>query len=748
MKSDRKVAAPKAGVKTDASTSFEASNIPEGLGAALVKACRGRPLPKPPTAEIIPFPTVQAISATLRGANGIGAGFLSSYFCRSVAPICVCSFANDDPKQFPPKHLYTRDFAAIERFVAKWDVPGRAVYFGVNTVQEGKDRRKENTAEITGLHADLDFSGVMEESQEEIPAVLDSLPLLPQQVNFSGHGLHLFFVFREALPATPENIERVEAALKRLSDVLATDRQSAEVVRVLRVPGSHNTKRDGNFVCTNIRNREGFHTLEQLEEWLQGVTEPLLTRREKKSKDKEKPAKAELLNDYSIFARKFTRLDIDERLDDLCDGNVHEPIRDVIAAQLCRSMQVEELLTWLRVEVLKRMHAQKANWELWQTKEYQHESIIGWLKKHPELIELQNNPPQWLTKHMPKIAAAAKRQEAAKQAAEVKQVAEAEVAEIVKEEAQAWPELAPEALHGIAGKVVALFDPHTEADRVALLMLFLASFGNAIGRGVYYQVEGTKHYTILYTVLVGKTSKSRKGTTGDRIRQLMREVAPDWMPRNTGGLSSGEGLISEIKDDKSKENQEPQNIDFFIPSDKRLFVDEREFAQALIVMKRDGNTLSRVIRTNWDCPDFITSIVRNNKERATAPHITIVGHITKDELVRMLDETSMANGYANRFLYVCARRSKVLPFGGNLKQSAVKALAAEIEPLYKKWYEANLEITWEQSTRKMWASVYRELSGETPGMLGAITGARKRRQSAWQCSMRCSTAATRSRRCI
>ena len=34
--------------------------------------------------------------------------------------------------------------------------------------------------------------------------------------------------------------------------------------------------------------------------------------------------------------------------------------------------------------------------------------------------------------------------------------------------------------------------------------------------------------------------------------------------------------------------------------DKRLLLDEREFFQALTVMKRDGNTVSRMVRDAWD----------------------------------------------------------------------------------------------------------------------------------------------------
>ena len=99
-----------------------------------------------------------------------------------------------------------------------------------------------------------------------------------------------------------------------------------------------------------------------------------------------------------------------------------------------------------------------------------------------------------------------------------------------------WPTLDPAALYGIPGEVVPLFEPHTEADPVALLIQFLACFGSVLGRGVHYVIESTKHYTILYVVLVGNTSKARRGTAGDRVRALMETVAPHWTPQIRGGL--------------------------------------------------------------------------------------------------------------------------------------------------------------------------------------------------------------------
>jgi hypothetical protein len=59
-----------------------------------------------------------------------------------------------------------------------------------------------------------------------------------------------------------------------------------------------------------------------------------------------------------------------------------------------------------------------------------------------------------------------------------------------------WPMLAEEALYGLPGDIVAEIEPHTEADRVAVLSSLLAAFGNAIGRGAFFRVGADLHITL------------------------------------------------------------------------------------------------------------------------------------------------------------------------------------------------------------------------------------------------------------
>ena len=113
-----------------------------------------------------------------------------------------------------------------------------------------------------------------------------------------------------------------------------------------------------------------------------------------------------------------------------------------------------------------------------------------------------------------------------------------------------YPEpLEPAAFHGLAGEIVRRIEPHTEADPVALLFQLLTAFGNLIGHDHYIVADGARHYLNLYGVLVGQSSKGRKGTSWNHIANLMERVEPEWRRDCiSNGLSSGEGLIWAVRD--------------------------------------------------------------------------------------------------------------------------------------------------------------------------------------------------------
>jgi hypothetical protein len=289
-----------------------------------------------------------------------------------------------------------------------------------------------------------------------------------------------------------------------------------------------------------------------------------------------------------------------------------------------------------------------------------------------------------------------------------------------------WPHLDKAAYVGPVGDIIRTIEPHSESDPAALLLTLLAYFGNAVGRGPYYQIEGDRHAPNLFCLIVGASGKARKGVSDGRVRQIFKLADPEWCgQRILSGLSSGEGLIWEVRNPITrmvKDGKGPNKIEEVVDEgvcDKRLLIVQSEFGGALRVMQRDGSILSTVIRDAWDRGDLGT-LVKNSPARATGAHIGIIGHITATELRRLLDQTSMANGFGNRFLIGCVRRSQFLPFGGALEDRAITEMGDTVSAAIMQARRIGGVHLSEQAA-KGWAAIYPALSSGRPGLLGALT---------------------------
>jgi hypothetical protein len=206
------------------------------------------------------------------------------------------------------------------------------------------------------------------------------------------------------------------------------------------------------------------------------------------------------------------------------------------------------------------------------------------------------------------------------------------------------------------------------------------------------------------------------------VRAVFEHVDADWAKtRIKGGLSSGEGLINEVRDPVEKWNVKEHVAEIVDTGveDKRLLDMEPEFANTLAVMERPGNTLSCVIRNAWD-GGTLETMTANSKRLATGAHISIVGHITEDELRARLTRTDAANGFGNRFLFIFVRRSKLLPFGGNLDPADI-AMLGEFLREAAEFAKTVGRIRMTPAARNLWSVIHERLSAEQDGLLGAVT---------------------------
>lgn len=274
-----------------------------------------------------------------------------------------------------------------------------------------------------------------------------------------------------------------------------------------------------------------------------------------------------------------------------------------------------------------------------------------------------------------------------------------------------WP--APPAAavyHQLLGEIVTRIAPHTEADPVAILTQLLVAFGAAVGRGAWFEVEATRHHPHEFMLLVGDSSKARKGSSWDHVRRLIATVDPTLERRILTGLSSGEGLIWAVRD--------PSGQDPGI-GDQRLLVIEPEFASVLKSSAREISTLSPTLRSAWDGRP-LAILTRTAPARATSAHIALIGHITRDELRRHTTTIELSNGYLNRFVVIACRRQRLLPEGGHHDPLADSGLHRLLAAAVQHARNAG-QLRLDDDARTLWHDAYHELAQPQPGILGQIT---------------------------
>ena len=87
-----------------------------------------------------------------------------------------------------------------------------------------------------------------------------------------------------------------------------------------------------------------------------------------------------------------------------------------------------------------------------------------------------------------------------------------------------WPDPPEEAAYyALAGDIVRTIAPHTESDPAAVLLHILVLFGNMVGRGPHFTVDGARHGLNIFAVCCGESSKARKGTAGSQALRLLTD---------------------------------------------------------------------------------------------------------------------------------------------------------------------------------------------------------------------------------
>ena len=158
------------------------------------------------------------------------------------------------------KQIFSKDIAEIKEFIqANID---QNISSGIAS-RKGMDGSKKGCGEICCLWVDIDFKD-FPNGHEDALALIRQFPLQASIVVLSGHGLHLYWLFNQPVPASLE----IECYLKGIAKELCADPAAAEISHLMRLPGTLNRKYEDNVVAAElIQVTDRRYSISDFEQW-------------------------------------------------------------------------------------------------------------------------------------------------------------------------------------------------------------------------------------------------------------------------------------------------------------------------------------------------------------------------------------------------------------------------------------------------------------------------------------------------
>jgi hypothetical protein len=205
-------------------------------------------------------------------------------------------------------------------------------------------------------------------------------------------------------------------------------------------------------------------------------------------------------------------------------------------------------------------------------------------------------------------------------------------------------ELRPEAFHGPIGAFAAgVGGVNTLASPVSLLITGLAATGALCGRGAWRVWNESATYPGQFVLLIGGTGEG-KGLALRITRRWLERVEGFDAAMIVSDFSSGEGLIQRLVRLAPDERV----------GDTRALAWSEEFAAVLRAKGRDGSTLGQVLRRAYD-GDLLERNTVKPSGRVEQPALSMLAHVTPEELRSEASALDAASGFLNRFLVLPLR---------------------------------------------------------------------------------------------
>ena len=275
---------------------------------------------------------------------------LRTLFETTEGPINLCTLSNSDIGSRAGAQETSRDPTALEKFVLRNDIPKWGSYFCVSTMRISELRHaKDSIAETPALHVDIDFKDITDK-RDDVIRKLKQLRYPPSLIIDTGNGVHGYWQFKEAITYSKkpkerdEEIERIEAALKLLCDLVGGDNEVTQPSAVMRLPGTHNSKFGEWKQVVVVEQNKKRYELSDLEEWL-SETSPIILR-----KGRPLQQRAGDTNYWKEYAEQFKPpIDVEQRLADMMymaagQASVHQTQLSVTASMTIAGRDAEEIV--------------------------------------------------------------------------------------------------------------------------------------------------------------------------------------------------------------------------------------------------------------------------------------------------------------------------------------------------------------------------------------------------------------------
>jgi len=219
------------------------------------------------------------------------------------------------------------------------------------------------------------------------------------------------------------------------------------------------------------------------------------------------------------------------------------------------------------------------------------------------------------------------------------------------------------AIYGWVGDYCTLVGPTTESPLAFQLGVALTTVGAMMGRQVCVRYNSDPLYSNLFTVLVGKSNKTRKDTAIKRTIRVLTEPMTSGASMINHGITvvrnvgSSQALLNDLR--------EHQNVLLYITELSTLIGNAR---------RKGTETITPTMIEAFDTPTVMHNKAMGNQIEARFPYLSMLAAVQPEILTSLMTSDDMSSGFANRILFVCGAPTAPLPMAPELDWTAMRDL--------------------------------------------------------------------------